>query len=227
MVQQKLSCSAIVFDLDDVLVDVTHSCRLAVKKTSEFFLGRILGQEEIQDAMQSCCSTHFDAADLIIKNQGGSFRKDVIVKKFQEFYLGRNLKGLMYNEQLLVKPELLKNLKKHKLAVIAGRPKQHALEILQKFNVARHFREILGSEDIPEPQPNPAGIYAAMLKLKSQGKTAAVGCCLASLKASQEAHVPFIGIIPPSANKKNYREMLKREGAAYVLESVNELREIV
>ncbi len=219
---------AIIFDIDGVLIDVSQSYRMAIKKTAEFFLGRILTMDDVEKIKNRGINDDCDAAELLIQENGGDFRKSVIIKKFQEYYLGRNFDGLVKNEKCWIKENILKKLKKYKLAIFTGRPKIEAKFGLERFKIKKYFNVIIAKEDVKQGKPNPEGLSKLIKKLKIKNNEAVyIGDNLADLRTAKNADINFIGVCPPNVNKAYLKTLLKSEGAEIVLNSVNEILKVV
>lgn len=226
--KQKNRIRAIIFDIDGVLVDVSQSYRLAIKKTAEFFLGKILSMNDVEEVKNRGINDDCDAAELLIQENGGDFRKQVIIKKFQEYYLGRKFDGLVKNEKCLINGAVLKKLKKYKLAVFTGRPKIEADFALKRFDIEKYFKAVAVKEDVREGKPSPEGLLKIIKKLGVKSNEAAyVGDNLADLKAAKNAEVNFIGVCPPNIDKVRLKNLLKSEGAEIVLNNVNEIVKVI
>ena len=73
--------TALLFDMDGVLVDVTHSYRLAIKQTAEAFLGRGVDFKEIQSYKnRGGFNDDWDLTEAIIRSAGKRVSKKVIIK---------------------------------------------------------------------------------------------------------------------------------------------------
>jgi HAD superfamily hydrolase (TIGR01548 family) len=228
MNRKKNRVKAIIFDIDGVLVDVSNSYRMAIKKTAEFFLGRMLNMEEVEEVKNRGVNDDCDAAELLIQKNGGDFRKKVIVKKFGEYYLGRNFDGLVKNEKCLVNEKVLKKLKKYKLGVFTGRPKEEAEHGLKRFKIGKYFNAVVVMEDVKEGKPNAEGLLKLIKKLKvKNNETVYIGDNLADLMAAKNADVNFIGVVPPGADKVYLKNLLKSEGAEMVLNDVNDILNVI
>ena len=70
--------------------------------------------QDVEEIKNRGINDDYDAAELLIQERGGSFRKDVIIKKFQEYYQGRKFDGLIKNEKCLISEKTLKALKKYR-----------------------------------------------------------------------------------------------------------------
>lgn len=226
--KKKNKIKAIIFDIDGVLIDVSQSYRITIKKTAEFFLGKVLSIDDVEEIKNKGINDDFDAAELLIQKYGGNFRKDAIIKKFQEYYLGRNFDGLVKNEKCLINEKLLKKLKKYKLAIFTGRPKIEAKFGLEKFKIKKYFKIIVAREDVKELKPSPKGLLKIIKKLKIKNNEAIyVGDNLADLNTAKNANINFIGVIPPNVNKTYLKTLLKSEGAEIVLNNVNEIVKVI
>ncbi|MBI2138466.1 HAD family hydrolase [Candidatus Woesearchaeota archaeon] len=110
----------------------------------------------------------------------------------------------------------------------SGRPRAEVLESLQRFGLSKCFKEVVAMEDVAEQKPNPAGLLLLMSRMKSSSsKTIFVASGIADARAAKEAGIPFIGVLPPSAEKKAYSDQLKSEGAIHVLDSINSLKSVL
>ena len=215
----------IIFDIDGVMIDVSQSYRLSIKKTAEFFLGKILDMKEVEDIKnQPGNNDDYDATEAIIMSHGGDFRKQVIIKKFQEYYLGRKLDGLLLKEKCLLSEAALKKLKKYKLAVFTGRNKFEAEFVLKRFKILSYFDELLTVENVANKKPAPEGLLKITSKLKIKPEEAVyVGDSVDDVRCAKSAKINFIGVIPPGVDKARAKEVLAGEGAEIVLNSANEI----
>lgn len=218
----------LIFDIDGVLVDVTNSYRLAIKKTAEFFLGKILNASDVENVKNRGINDDHEATETLIRENGGDFRREVIIKKFQEYYLGRKMDGFIKNEKCLITEGVLKKLKKYKLAVFTGRPRPEAEFALDKFKISKYFKEVTCMEDVEKGKPDPEGIIKILKKMDVKAEDACyVGDNPADARAAKNAGVKFIGVVPPNADKIYTKNILKSEGAEAVLNSVDEIVKVV
>jgi len=218
----------IVFDIDGVLIDVSQSYRVAIKKTAEFFLGKILSMTDVEDVKNRGVNDDCDAAEILIQQDGGDFRKKVIIKKFNEFYLGRQFDGLVRFEKSLIKEVTLKKLKKYKLAIFTGRPREEARYGLKRFKIYKYFSAVVVKEDVKEGKPNAEGLLKIMKKLGvKSNEVLYIGDNLADLSAAKNAKVNFIGVCPPNVDKTYLKGLLRSEGAEIVLNDVNEIVKVI
>lgn len=218
---------AIVFDIDGVLVDVSKSYRTAIKKTSEFFLGREVSEKEVEEIKLSRgFNNDWDCTEEIIKNEK-NIEKQKIIDKFQEFYLGENFNGLIRKEKFLIKKDIIKILsKKYKLAVFTGRPRIEAEFSLKKNEVLQYFSFIIAMEDVEKGKPEPDGL----LKIKNGLKISNIlyiGDSIDDLETAKNAGIGFIGVIPPYADKEKLRKRFEKNGVKTILEDINNIMKVL
>src|SRR3989338_243729 len=212
---------AIIFDIDGVLIDVSQSYRMAIKKTAEFFLGKIIEMKDVEMVKNQGINDDVEAAEMLIQQNSMEFRKEVIRKKFNEYYLGREFDGLLRNEKLLIKPAALAKLKDYKLAILTGRPKQEADFGIKRFKLDKFFKEIVVREDVKQGKPDPEGLNLLLKRLEvSPDEAIYVGDNVSDIRAAANAKMGFIGVIPPGVNKEFTRGLLKTEGAEIILDNV-------
>ncbi len=218
-----INVKLIIFDVDGVLIDVSQSYRLAIKKTAEFFLGKILQMSEVDEIKSMGVNNDYDASELLIQKYGKSFKKSSIIKKFQEYYLGKNFNGLIRNEKLLINEKTLRKLsKKYKLAIFTGRPREEAFFVLERFRISKYFDIVISMEDVNRKKPSAEGLYKILKRLRVSPSSAVyVGDSIADVRAANNAGIDFIGVIPPNANGVIVRNIFKRNGVNRIVKNIN------
>lgn len=227
---------AILFDMDGVLVDVSASYRLVIKKTAEYFLGKEISLSEIQQYKnRGGYNNDWDITETIILSRGKKIEKEEIIKRFQTYYLGNDFDGLIKNEKWLPDHDVLSGLKKnYKLGIVTGRPRSEAEYVLRRFNSGNFFDVLITMEDIPEgkEKPDPCGIKIAMEKFGVK-RAVYLGDTVDDIKSAIDAGATPIGVVDKKGHKsgskedKEQKRSLKQHGAIYVLESINEVGEIL
>jgi HAD superfamily phosphatase len=159
-----LEKKVLLFDMDGVLVDVSKSYRLAIKKTAEDFTNTAVSFEEIQSYKEKTgFNNDWDLTEAIIKSRGKSVPKQEIIDKFQEYYLGKNFDGLIANEKWMLDMELLEKLAGgYALGIVTGRPRVEAQYALDANNASKYFSVLIAMEDVKKDKPDPEGILKAM-----------------------------------------------------------------
>ena len=219
---------AILFDMDGVLVDVSDSYRMAIKKTAEFFLEKEISLIEIQEYKnKGGYNNDWDLTEAILNSYDKKIEMEKIVERFQMFYLGKNFDGLVQNEKWLLDRNILHELKRHyKLGIVTGRPRQEAEYVLRRFGLDSQFDVLITLEDTPGPKmkPDPHGINLAMKKLTAT-RAFYVGDTVDDVKAAVDAGITPVSVVEEGGalNSKS----LKEYGAQHIIGSVNEILEIL
>ncbi|MEA3343947.1 MAG: histidinol-phosphate transaminase [archaeon] len=215
----------LLFDMDGVLVDVSNSYRLAIKKTSEFFTKEEIKEEEIQRFKEKGgYNNDWDLAEAIILEKNIKIPKPEIIQKFQEL-----LKGLMNNEKWLLSKKVLSELyKSYRLGIVTGRPGEEAYYALNKAKVLKYFDVIITSKDYPEEKakPDPFSINLALKQLGDDGAVY-LGDTIDDMKAAKNAGIRAIGVLPPNTSGNKLRELLKQNSAKLVLKDINDITKLL
>lgn len=219
---------AIVFDIDGVLIDVSKSYNLAIKKTAEFFLDKKISEKEVEDIkLAGGFNDDWDCTEEILKRNEKIIEKQKIINKFQELYLGKNFDGLIKNEKFLIKKETIEKLsKRYKLAIFTGRLRIEAEFALKKGGIFEYFSCIIAMEDVKKGKPDPEGLLKLKEKLKSN-KIIYIGDIPDDLETAKNAGIGFIGVIPPYANNKKLRKIFEQNGAKKIIEDVNNILRVI
>jgi len=218
----------LIFDIDGVLVDVSSSYLLAIKRTAEFFLGRLIDKEEVEDfKLKEGYNDDYGCTEAIIKNRNVSIPKEIIIKKFKEYYLGVNYAGLMKNEVWLLDKKILERLsKRFKLAIFTSRPKEEAIYVLRKANVKKYFSTLITMEDVKNKKPSPEGIDIILRRAKTKNAIY-FGESIDDLLAAKNANVDFIGVVPSGFNKNKFKDVLRKNGVKIILDNINKINKVI
>ncbi len=218
----------IIFDMDGVLVDVSQSYLIAIKKTAEFFIGEMIDCDQIiRLKMMGGYNDDYDCAEAILKNHGKHIRKEIIIKKFQEYYMGKKFLGLIQNERWLADNKILSALsKKYKLAIFTGRPRYEAMFALKASNAENLFKMIVCMEDTPNKKPAPDGINLITKNMKTN-YAVYVGDSVDDLMSARAAEIGFVGVVPPEIDKARHKSLLKESGAKMIIDNVNQLPKVL
>jgi len=219
------SKKALIFDMDGVLVDVSKSYRVAIKKTVEFFLGEIIDDQLINEFKNRPeLNDDCDCTGAILISKGRQdIREDIIIKKFNEYYRGREFDGLIQEENWLLKEEVIKRLaKKYILTIFTGRPRVEAEFALKLNGMEKYFKMLVCMEDVKNKKPDPEGVLKIIKDLKVTD-IFYIGDSYADIETSKKANTKFIGILPHYSGKIELRKIFKDNDAEYILTDVNDL----
>lgn len=211
----------LIFDIDGVLVDVSKSYRVAIKQTAEYFTKGKISLEEIQEyKSRGGLNNDWDLTEAVIKSRGKNIEKQKIIEKFQQNYT-----KLANNEKWLLDKNILKILsKRYNLAVLTGRPRKEAFFVLKKNGVIDYFKTVIAMEDAPKQKPEPVGIKK-VLNQYSNPNAYYFGDSIDDMKAAFLANINPVGVLPPQDKSTKLKNLLNKNGAKRVLNSINKIME--
>ncbi len=219
--------SVLVFDMDDVLVDVLESYRASIAATVAHFTGDTVSNDVIQRYKNAGgWNDDWQLSQRIVLDTGGlDVPVDEVVAVFQQHFLGANGDGLILRERWLPAAGLLERLAtRYDLAIFTGRPRDEMEITLARFVPDVPWAITITSGDVTNLKPAPDGLLAIA--------TAHAGCTITYVgdtvddaRSARAAGVRFIGIA--NRNSVGLRDLLSREGAAAVIENINEIEEVV
>jgi HAD superfamily hydrolase (TIGR01548 family) len=219
--------SVLVFDMDDVLVDVLESYRAATIATVEHFTGVTISNDVIQRYKnEGGWNDDWQLSQRIILDTiGREVAFDEVVSVFQQRFLGSNGDGLILRERWLPAPGLLERLAaRHRLAIFTGRPRDEMELTLSRFVPDLRWSMTVTLDDVQNLKPAPDGLLAII--------NAHPGCAITyfgdnvdDARSGRAAGVRFIGIA--SRTSPGLRELFEKEGAAAVIENINEIEGVL
>lgn len=221
---------AVLFDMDGVLVDVSLSYRLTIKKVVKLLSSYEISFSQIQEYKnKGGFNNDWDLTQAILWDKGKRVSREDVVKIFQEIYLGKNFDGLIRNEKWLLDSNHLEKLEKnYPLGLVTGRPRREVFYVLQRFQKQNHFSAVVAMEDFPpyKSKPHPWGIRKALDILGSQGGWY-LGDTGDDMEAARRAGVVPIGVRGYALEEGRQDEILQKKGAQKVLKNINYIQEIL
>ena len=222
--------TAVLFDMDGVLVDVSKSYLAAIQKTVEFFLDETVTLAEIQGYRnRGGLNNDWDLTAFLLKERGKPVEKKALIEIFQDIYLGNEFDGLIRSEQWLLKKSVLDRLAvSNPMGIVTGRPRHEATYVLSRFEVHQYFVVLITMDDVPpdKNKPDPFGIKLALQRYPGESAVY-IGDTVDDMLAAKSAGVVPIGVIAPGNDKDIQREALIRNGASAVLEDINDILEVL
>ena len=222
-----LAPEALLFDMDGVLADVSSSYRAVMQAVLDFY-GATVQRDEIAAAkLEPDANDDWELTGRLLLRHGVEVSLDEVTQRFEALYQGTlESPGLWTRETLLPAPELLDQLAaKLPLAVVTGRPRADAWRFLERHGLANRFRAVICREDAPL-KPDPAPVRLALQKL-SVRRAWLIGDASDDLRAARAAGVVPVGFLPAYARSDAAVAALHQAGAARVLTSLDELKEIL
>ncbi|MBN1224990.1 MAG: TIGR01548 family HAD-type hydrolase [Candidatus Aminicenantes bacterium] len=222
--------TAVLFDMDGVLVDVSQSYLVTIQKTVEFFLGNPIDLPEIREYKnRGGMNNDWDLTEVVLRERGKPVPQKEIIDVFQDIYLGKSFDGLIRNEKWLMHRDLLDQMTaSYPTGIVTGRPKMEATYVLNRFDVKDCFSVLITMDDVPadKNKPDPYGIILAMQRL-SASSAYYIGDTVDDMVAAKKAGAIPIGVVSSGNDPKTQEDVLLRSGASRVLRSVNDIAEVI
>jgi HAD superfamily hydrolase (TIGR01509 family) len=182
----KLAPSAILFDMDGVLVDSLDSWWKALNNA----LQRFKHEEITRDAFIKTYWGH----DLKANLKRLHLRPEVA--KFCNITYGNHL------DYVAIYPDTkntLQSLATYKKAVITNTPSDCARQILRKFQIEQYFEAVITSDDVVRSKPAPEIVFKACERLGVDVKTVLlIGDTESDVKAGHAAGCTVVGLNIPA-----------------------------
>lgn len=192
----KLAPSAILFDMDGVLVDSLNAWWKALNNALQMFNHQEITREEFM--------TTYWGHDLKANLKRLHLNPDVA--RFCNITYGNHLDSVaIYPET----EQMLKSLTRYKKAVITNTPSDCTQQILQKFHIDQYFDVIVTSDDVVKSKPDPEIVFQACKQLKVDVRTVLlVGDTQSDIDAGKAAGCKVIGLrIPADMSIQNLSEL--------------------
>ena len=119
------------------LIDIDYQYDLAIKKSIEFFIGKIIDIEKIKEFRQKTCpisSVH--CVDLFLKENNIYLREQALKKKLSEYLFGKEMDGLISLCSLKIPKKLIDKLSdKYHITLFSTLTLEQTAFILDKFKL--------------------------------------------------------------------------------------------
>ena len=219
----------IVFGRDGVLVDVADCDREAICETGQFFTGKTITRELVQEYKnRGGFNNDWLLSQTIARDLGVDVEYQTVVDRFNDLFFGDLSTGiptgLMRHERWLPQGDFLEKLAvQYQLAIFTGRMRDEALITLRRFGHAASFEALIGADDVENGKPHPEGL----LKLAAQYPNTNfvyIGDTVDDARSSRAAGVPFVGIAHPNVSQREVLlDLFRQEQAIAILEDINQL----
>ena len=178
----KIKPSAILFDMDGVLVDSLESWRKSLNQAFKAFDHKEISKDEFIKIYWG-----HDLRDNIEK-----MRLDPEIGNFCNTIYGEHIDAVnIYTDT----KDTLQKLKMYKKAIITNTPRDWTRQILKKFDIETCFSHIITSDDVRKAKPDPEIIFKACERLDVSPKTVLlVGDTESDVKAGNAAGCTVVGI---------------------------------
>jgi len=219
--------AAIIFDIDDTLVDTTLSYRGAIIATAAHFGLRVTLDDIARIKAAGDANNDWVVTQTFLSRAGIRVSLDDVTARFEEFYQGTPERpGLRMQEALLIDPDDLSWFaQRYRLGIVTGRPRKDALVFLERFRIAHLFGAVVTMDDGPL-KPSPFPVQSAMAQLGAASAWM-VGDTPDDIRSAVAAGASGVGVIAPSDDPSTARRALQEAGAGLVLATVRELRGVL
>jgi HAD superfamily hydrolase (TIGR01548 family) len=216
----------LIFDMDGVLAEVSESYREGIVRTVRHFTGRTVERGPIQEYKNlGGWNNDWALAQRLCRDLGVEVDYDRVVEHFLGIFLGADgSPGLILREEWIPRPGLLERLAASwRLGIFTGRRRVELAPTLRRFAAGIAFDPVLTADEVAPGKPSPAGLRIARERYPGS-PVWYVGDTLDDARCARAAQAPFIGIAA-NANPQSAElaALLRTEGAAAVLNSVNEI----
>jgi HAD superfamily hydrolase (TIGR01548 family) len=222
-----LAPQALLLDMDGVMVDVSGSYRAAIVATAAHFGGAVTEDDVRAAKAVGGANNDWVLTQRLLAARGIDVPLDAVTAAFEERYQGTpDAPGLKSTERdLLTRAQLERLAARYRLAVVTGRPRRDAWEVLERSGIADLFSAVVVMEDGPA-KPDPFPVQRAMTLL---GATHAwmVGDTVDDVRAARAAGVVPVGVVPPGEAPERVSPTLLGAGASRVLAHTADLLELL
>ncbi|HYO84109.1 MAG TPA: HAD-IA family hydrolase [Bryobacteraceae bacterium] len=222
-----MSRPVLVFDMDGVLVDVSESYRATIVETVRHFTGHEIPRELIQQYKDTGGWNNDWALSqrIILDTAQTDVPYEEVIQVFQSYFFGPDNKGLVMREKWLPADGLLERLRHtYHLTIFTGRLRGEAAFTLNRFVPDLQWARVVGDDDVTRSKPDPDGL----LQIAAENPGAALtylGDTVDDARSARAAGVRFIGVAHP--RHPHLPDLLRREGAAAVIEDINEIEGVL
>lgn len=227
--------SAILFDLDGVIADVSGSYRRAIADTCAHFGVRITSEQIETVKLEGNANNDWVVTHRLLTRAGVEVEYDAVTDEFERRYHGTpEQPGLNETETMLLAIEQLRAVTSaFPCAIVTGRPREDAAEFLDRFGLRECFDAIVCMEDAQQPKPSPKPLQEALRRLRGSGALESttgpvwmIGDTVDDLRAAIAQGAVPLGVRAPGAPATS-DDGLRRAGAALVRPHILELFDAV
>jgi len=220
---------ALLFDMDGVLADVGRSYRQAIVATAASFGVALDGATIARAKLGGDANNDWRLTQKLMAQRGVDRPLVAVVERFEAAYLGdASSPGLCDQERMLPSRERLEGLAgRLPLGIVTGRPRAQAQVFLRRHGLTDLFASVVAMEDGPvKPSPGPVRLALEQLGV---GRAWMIGDTPDDLAAARRAGVVPLGFAGGVAApyRAEATDRLLDDGAARVLESLDELEELL
>jgi len=179
---EKIKPSAILFDMDGVLVDSLDSWWNALNYSLKHFNHKAISKKEFIEKYWGH-DLFYNLNKMKLPEEVGLFCNDVYYKYVDKIRLYPHVK------------DTLEKLNNYKKSIITNTPKKCTIQILKNFKLEKYFDIVLTSSDVSVAKPDPEIVVKSCKKLNVKPEnTVLVGDTDSDIKAGKAAGCKVIGV---------------------------------
>lgn len=215
--------------MDGVLVEVTESYRGTIIATVKHFTGREIANLQVQEYKnRGGFNNDWLLSHQITRDLGVEVEYDAVVERFKKIFWGNGTDGLILREKWIAEAGLLERLQeRYGLAIFTGRMTEEVEDTLRRLAPHLFFNPIIRTGDVAQGKPAPDGLLR-IAEVMPRRELIYVGDTVDDARTARAAGVPFIGIAAPAQPcRESLIQLFREEGAAHILESINQLESVL
>ncbi len=208
---------AILFDLDGTLIDSTEGIIESFNTAFDTFGSKRMKPDKI-------CSLIGYPLEIMFESLGIKKEQiDAHVKAYKNHYRKISLQTTKLLPNVKEAIELASDLAP--LGIVTTKTARYSKEILEHFDVLKHFNVVIGREDVQNPKPDPEPAIKALnsLNVKPSKDVYLIGDTILDLQCAKNAKINSIGLLSGYGKKEDllqYSQNIKQN----VLEAIKSLK---
>jgi len=222
-----LAPDALLFDMDGVLADVSRSYRRAIVDTAASWGVTVTGDDITAAKAAGDATNDWELTRRLLAERGVEAPLDEVTRRFERLYQGDGTIAGLYRTEAprLDRDALARLARRCRLGIVTGRPRADARRFLDDHGLSDLFSSVVTMEDAPS-KPDPAPVRLAMERLGVRHAWM-VGDTPDDLRAARAAGVLPVGVPAPGDDPEAARTTLLAAGAAFVLDTPDDLEEVL
>jgi histidinol-phosphate aminotransferase len=222
-----LSPQALLFDIDNTLIDTSRSYTKAIVRTAALFGADIKERDVAAAKAKGGASNDWELTCRLVRGKGIKADLKSVTGLFEMLYQGtKNKPGFKEAERLIINKGILKTLsRRYKLGLVTGRPRGDTEAFLKRFGLTGLFGAVVTMDDA-KGKPDPAPVVLCMKRLGCS-KAWLFGDSSDDMQAARRAGVLPVGVHGSAKFRKDTELALYGAGASRVLTDINKLEEIL
>ncbi|MHA1149563.1 MAG: HAD family hydrolase [Promethearchaeota archaeon] len=226
------SIKGVIFDLDGVIFDIIESIKKSVEDTIEKYKINVVKEDVLQEIAHLIEDLQNYPIPKIILN---SF--DLLKVKFLEgltFFKKLRIGVYLFNQFNKYKEDagifkeidevIFKLAENKKLAILTNNKKEHAEEVLEKYNLKQYFEKIFGFNEVEDVKPSPSGILKIIKQWNFKpSEVIFIGDMTSDVQAGKAAKVKMIAVASGLATK----EALEKNNPDHIVKNTVELKQLL